>query len=230
MAVNESSKAIIRNWTRWKRFNAFWATTLILLLAGTFTLAWAFTIEELDRNDPLVNIKEVNPNILVDMRYATTDNFMGRVLYTSPECLLRRSVAEKLSQAQVLLETQGLGLKCWDCYRPHSVQVEMWKIVPDRRYVANPQKGSNHNRAIAVDVTLVNAAGHEMDMPTGFDDFRPIAARDYQGLPKAQRENREILRQAMEQSGFRSIATEWWHYDGGAPSQFPIVPEAVVEP
>ena len=106
----------------------------------------------------------------------------------------------------------------------------MWEILPDKRYVANPKKGSNHNRAIAVDVTLVDSSGREMDMPTGFDDFRPIAARDYKGLPEVKRKNREILRRAMEQSGFRSIATEWWHYDGGVPSQFPIIPEAAERP
>jgi D-alanyl-D-alanine dipeptidase len=204
--------------------------TFVLVLAGFVSQAAAFTLEELDRNDPLVNIREVNPDILVDMRYATADNFMGRVLYNSPECFLRRSVAEKLSKAQGLLSEQGLGIKCWDCFRPHSVQVAMWKIVPDKRYVANPKKGSNHNRGIAVDVTLVDAQCREMDMPTGFDDFRAVAARDYKDLPEDRKKNREILRTAMEQAGFTSIRTEWWHYDGGVPSQFPVIPEPAAKP
>jgi D-alanyl-D-alanine dipeptidase len=201
-----------------------------LVLAGFYNHAGAFTLEELERNDPLVNIRDVNPDIVVDMRYATADNFLHRVLYKSPECYLRRSVAEKLSKAHESLKAKGYGIKCWDCYRPHSVQVEMWKILPDARYVANPKKGSNHNRGIAVDVTLVDLEGQEMDMPTGFDDFRKVAWRDYQDLPENKKQNRAILRNAMEQAGFKSIRTEWWHYDGARPPLYPIIPETASRP
>ena len=230
MAANGPMTHVFRNSGSWKWINRLLTALIILGPVVFFSQAGAFTLEELSKNDPLVNIREVNPDILVDMRYATADNFLHRVLYKSPECFLRRSVAEKLSKANEALKAQGYGIKCWDCYRPHSVQVEMWKIMPDARYVADPKKGSNHNRGIAVDVTLVDLKGQEMEMPTGFDDFRQVAGRDYEDLPKAKKKNRAILRQAMEQSGFRSIRTEWWHYDGANPPLYPVVPDTANQP
>jgi D-alanyl-D-alanine dipeptidase len=230
MAANGPMTLVFRNSGSWKWISSALAALAIITLAGLFSQAGAFTLEELERNDPLVNIRAVNPDIVVDMRYATDNNFLHRVLYKSPECFLRRSVAEKLSKANDSLKAKGYGVKCWDCYRPHSVQVEMWKILPDARYVADPKKGSNHNRGIAVDVTLVDFKGQEMEMPTGFDDFRQIAWRDYQDLPEKQKKNRAILRNAMEQAGFKSIRTEWWHYDGAKPSQYPIIPESASHP
>lgn len=173
----------------------------------------------------LINIKDISPDIIVDMKYATTDNFLNRKMYSINECYLNADVARKLVNTQEYLKKSGLGLKCFDCYRPHSVQFEMWKIVPDGRYVANPAKGSKHNRGIAVDLTLVNASGDQLEMPTKFDDFTQKAWRDYPDLNEKVKKHRRWLRDAMEKNGFTSIRTEWWHYDGASSRNHPLIKE-----
>ncbi|MHA1838932.1 MAG: M15 family metallopeptidase, partial [Candidatus Ranarchaeia archaeon] len=120
--------------------------------------------------DELVEVQTVCPEIRIEMKYATNDNFMHRKLYSSARCLLRRKVAKRLCKAQHILEKKGYGLKVWDAYRPLSVQQEMWKIIPNPDFVADPRLGSRHNRGAAVDVTLVNLeTGQEVLMPTKFD-------------------------------------------------------------
>lgn len=172
----------------------------------------------------LINIKDLTQDIAVDMKYATRDNVFKTKFYKCNECFLNKAVAFKLVKAQRYLEKRGLGLKCWDCYRPFGVQKAMWKIKPDSRYVANPnKKGSQHNRGIAVDVTLVDAKGKELEMPTAFDSFSKRAWRDYKNLPDWQAENRDLLRKAMERSGFKGIRTEWWHFYGAPSKGYPIV-------
>lgn len=162
----------------------------------------------------LIDIQSVNPNIRLDMRYATANNFLKRKLYSAPRCLLRSDAAQRLSKVQKDLEEMGLGLKVYDCYRPLSVTRQMWEILPDNRYVANPAKGSRHNRGAAVDLTLVdNRTGAELEMPTGFDDFTEKAARDYPTTPPQVRRNSELLNYMMKKQGFIPLITEWWHYD-----------------
>ena len=177
----------------------------------------------------LVNIKDLNKDIIVDMKYAKPDNFLGKPLYGKNECYLQKEVAMKLVLAQKYLEKRGLGLKCLDCYRPLSVQKKMWKIMPDARYVANPKKGSRHNRGISVDVTLVDAQGDELEMPTKFDDFSKRAWANYPNLPQWQKENRELLRGVMERSGFKGIRTEWWHFDGASAKDYPLISSPLAE-
>ena len=126
----------------------------------------------------LIDIQTIAPDIILDMRYATSNNFLKAPVYPVARCLLRAPVAEALKRVQADLITQGLGLKLFDCYRPLSVQRAMWKILPDSNYVANPAKGSRHNRGAAVDLTLVDAMGKELEMPTGFDDFSEKAFPD----------------------------------------------------
>ena len=150
----------------------------ISLTPGMAFRAWGETKAEASAQPPgkvadMVDIKEVNPRIMVDMKYATEENFTKKRLYDSNTCFLRKSTAIKLDAVQKELEGMNLGLKVWDCYRPLAVQRILWAILPDERYVANPQKGSRHNRASAVDVTLVDSQGNELQMPTGFDDFSP---------------------------------------------------------
>jgi len=171
----------------------------------------------------LVDIKEVNPHIIVDMRYATEDNFAKRKLYDSNTCFLRKSTAVKLDAVQKELERMNLGLKVWDCYRPLSVQWVFWSILPDERYVADPKKGSRHNRASAVDLTLVDSQGKELQMPTGFDDFSPKAGHRCQDLPDQAIRNRELLKGLMEKAGFIPLPEEWWHYDDENWMQFDIM-------
>ena len=161
----------------------------------------------------LVDIESVNPRIRLDLRYATPDNFTHHVLYPRPKCFLRKAVAERLSRAQQELERSGRGLKVFDCYRPLSVQKKMWALVPDERYVADPVKGSRHNRGAAVDLTLVQADGAEVAMPTPFDDFTERAHRRFMALPASVIQNRWLLERVMAEAGFVGLPTEWWHFD-----------------
>jgi D-alanyl-D-alanine dipeptidase len=171
----------------------------------------------------LVDIKEVNPRIKVEIKYATEDNFTGRKLYDIGKCFLRKFVAMKLDSVQRELEKFGLGLKVWDCYRPLSVQKILWSIVPDERYVANPAKGSRHNRGCAVDLTLVDSLGNELPMPTRYDDFTEKAHRDYSNLPDTLIKNRKILEDVMVKYGFVPLPTEWWHFDFKGWERFSIL-------
>jgi len=190
----------------------------ILLTTGTALKAWGEPKAEAfahtsGKTADLVDIKEVNPRIVVDMRYASEDNFTKKKLYDSNTCFLRKPTASKLNAVQKELEKMNLGLKVWDCYRPLAVQRIFWAILPDERYVANPETGSRHNRASAVDLTLVDSQGKEVQMPTGFDDFSPRADHHYQDLPAEAIRNRELLKGLMEKTGFISLPEEWWHYD-----------------
>lgn len=161
----------------------------------------------------LVDIHAVNPNILLDIRYATENNFMKKQVYSVARCLLRGEVAEKLSQVQEDLEKQGLGLKVYDCYRPLSVQKLMWQVRAARPYVANPARGSKHNRGAAVDITLVDRNGQELEMPTEFDNFTRRASRTYAGASAKAKKNRDLLGSAMKKRGFIPLSKEWWHFD-----------------
>ncbi|MGH7197168.1 MAG: M15 family metallopeptidase [Candidatus Omnitrophota bacterium] len=174
-------------------------------------------------DNPLIDIQEVNPRVLIEVRYATSNNFMKEPLYAAPRCLLRREVAEKLSRVQERLEKRGLGLKLFDGYRPLSVQKKMWARFPVEGYVANPAKGSNHNRGAAVDLTLVNAGGHELPMPTPYDEFSERAHRDYAGGTEEERRNRVILQEEMEKEGFKGLSTEWWHFDDRDSKVYPLL-------
>ncbi|MEP0918916.1 M15 family metallopeptidase [Leptolyngbya sp. DQ-M1] len=169
-----------------------------------------------------VDIRSINPRIALDIRYATTNNFVKRKLYPQARCILRASVAQQLSQVQTNLEKEGLGLKVYDCYRPLSIQKRLWEIVPDERYVANPAKGSRHNRGAAVDVTLIDRTGKELPMPTQFDDFTERASRSYTDLPAPVLKNRQLLENAMVRAGFIPLSTEWWHFDGKGWQNFSV--------
>ena len=168
----------------------------------------------------LVDITTVAPTIRLDLRYATPDNFTGVAVYPAARCLLRRDAAERLARVQRRLQADGFGLLVWDCYRPLAVQERFWALVPDERYVARPQRengrplaGSKHNRGAAVDVTLVDAAGRPLAMPSGFDDFSERAHRDAANVKPAARANAARLESAMTAEGFQPLATEWWHFD-----------------
>lgn len=161
----------------------------------------------------LVDVRSLDPSIQVDLAYAGADNFFGRVFYGRNVCYLLRPAAEALIRAQAALRGMGLGIKCLDGYRPHGVQQEMWRVHPDPKYVARPERGSNHNRGVAVDATLVDAAGRELPMPTAFDDFSPRAASGYMDLPEEVLRNRELLHTVMRDAGFAPYAGEWWHFD-----------------
>lgn len=161
----------------------------------------------------LVDVLELDPTFVLDVRYATPRNFTGRILYPVARCLLRRPVAERLVRVHARLKEAGLRLRLFDCYRPLSIQRELWARVPDERYVADPAKGSRHNRAAAVDLTLADSSGAELPMPTEYDDFTPLAHRDYRGGEPGRLANRDRLERAMAREGFLPLPTEWWHFD-----------------
>lgn len=164
--------------------------------------------------DKFVNIKTLSPEILLDMKYATADNFLGQVVYDCAECYLRKATAQALVAAQKDFVARGYSLKLFDCYRPLSVQKKMWKILPGTHYVANPAKGSKHNRGAAVDLTLVEiATGKEVDMGTPFDTFSPKAHHSYTDLPKEVLVHRQLLREVLGKHNFKPIFSEWWHYE-----------------
>ena len=171
----------------------------------------------------LIDIRTVNPKIALDIRYATTNNFLKKKLYPVARCVLRGAAVKRLSQVQDDLEKKGLGLKVYDCYRPLSVQKQMWQIMPDSRYVANPTQGSRHNRGAAVDITLVDSNGKELEMPTGFDDFTERASRSYSGASAQAKKNRQLLEDAMKKYGFIPLATEWWHFDAPDWDKFAVL-------
>jgi D-alanyl-D-alanine dipeptidase len=195
-----------------------------LIAMGPPSRVWIEAKAEASGRTPdIVDVKKVIPNIIIDMKYATEDNFTKKRLYDSNTCFLRRSTAIKLDAVQKELEGMNLGLKAWDCYRPLAVQRDLWAILPDERYVANPKTGSRHNRACSVDVTIVNSEGKELQMPTGFDDFSPRAHHHYQDLPDQAIRNRELLKGLMEKAGFIPLPEEWWHYDDNNWVEFDIL-------
>lgn len=174
----------------------------------------------------LVDVRAVVPDAIVDMRYATADNFTGVQLYPSgARCLVHESMAPGLAAAAETLRASGDVLVFWDCYRPHDVQVRMFDVVPNPAWVAKPGPyARSHEAGRSVDVTLADR-GHLMDMGTGFDDFTaraPAYATD--GVGAAAQANRAKLRSAMQAGGLAPYSGEWWHFDGpGAGVQRPIL-------
>lgn len=151
--------------------------------------------------------------ILLDIRYATENNFTKQKIYDCPRCFFRKEVGEKiLAIHQDLKERYGFGIKLFDCYRPSEYQKKLWEIVPDENYVTHPSKGSVHSRGMAVDLTIVDKNGKELNMGTSFDFFGKEAHSDNQDLPDNVLKNRQLLKKIMEIYGFKGIRTEWWHY------------------
>lgn len=185
----------------------------------------SMTFETEPRDTVLVRIHDVVPDLLTDVRYATADNFTKRVLYTSDTLYARRAMAEKLAVAQQVARAQGLQLKVYDAYRPLSIQRLMWSFVPDERYVADPAKGSRHNRGCAVDLTLCDSTGAELDMGTGYDEFTERAAATFTDLPEHVLANRRLLDRIMNDAGFDVLPSEWWHYDLRGWESFAILNE-----
>lgn len=176
------------------------------------------------RGDALVDVASLLPTAVLDLRYATADNFTGKVLYPSARCLLRREVAARLVRASARLEARGFRLRLYDCYRPLSIQRTLWAAYPHAGFVADPKGGSLHNRAAAVDVGLSTPDGAEVEMPTRFDAFGPRArAGATVGIPARLRARRDLLRHAMEAEGFIVNPAEWWHYAARDARRFPLL-------
>ena len=160
-----------------------------------------------------VRLKDLSPDFVYELKYATPDNFLKQAVYDCGECYLRKSTAEALVKANKAFIQLGYRIKLFDCYRPLSVQKKMWKILPGTDYVANPAKGSKHNRGAAVDLTLVDAQGKELNMGTPFDFFGKEAHHTYTEHSKEVLENRKLLKETLDKFNFKSIYSEWWHYE-----------------
>jgi D-alanyl-D-alanine dipeptidase len=165
-------------------------------------------------NNKLLEIKKFVPGIVLDIKYATANNFMKRVMYKQARAFARKPVVEQLKKIQKVLKKDGYGLKVFDAYRPYRITVAFYNEASDKNFVANPAKGSKHNRGCAVDLTIIDLkTGREIAMPTPYDSFAPEAASAYANLPADIIKNRELLISTMREYGFRVIPNEWWHFD-----------------
>ena len=176
----------------------------------------------------LVEIVKLDPTIRLDVRYATSNNFTGRPVYSEARAFLQRPAAEALVKVNRALAEKGYGLLVFDGYRPWSVTKLFWDITPqdkrDRGFVANPAKGSKHNRGAAVDLSMYElATGREVAMPSAYDEFTDRAAPDYAGGTPEERERRDLLRAAMEREGFAVDPAEWWHFNYEGWESYPIL-------
>lgn len=160
-----------------------------------------------------VNLRDYSNDFIYDMKYATDDNFLKAKVYDCAECVLRFKTVKALIAANKEFMKEGCKIKLYDCYRPLSIQKKMWEIVSNPEYVADPKKGSIHNRGGAVDISLVNADGVELEMGTKFDFFGIQASHNYKKLPVAVKANRNYLKNIMIKNGFNSFDSEWWHYN-----------------
>ncbi len=171
----------------------------------------------------LVNIRMLITDIVLDIRYATVNNFTGMVIYPAAKAYLVKPAANALALVQKELYKEQLGLKVFDAYRPLSAQRALWAVKPDPNYVADPTEGSRHNRGAAVDLTMVDASGNELSMPTPYDTFSKKAHSDYPNLSDEVLQNRDLLQKVMIKHGFKPLPTEWWHFDYQSWEKYPIL-------
>ena len=174
----------------------------------------------------LIDLKKFIPSLLLDLKYATKNNFTKQKLYKkATTTYLRLDAALALLAIQKTLNEQGYGLKIFDAYRPYAVTKLMWDIIHDERYVANPKNGSGHNKGTSVDLTIVKLSSNtELDMGTGFDNFTELAHHTYTPkLDAAVIFNRTLLKSTMEKFGFKSLETEWWHYGWVGSEKFDVI-------
>lgn len=166
-------------------------------------------------DDAFVRVQDYIPTIQQELRYATTNNFTGQVIYTFEEAYLRYGTVKKLQQVCEELETYGIGIKIWDAFRPLQAQAKLWEVCPDEKYVSHPNKGNrNHCRGLAVDITLYDLkTGKELEMPSGFDEFSALGDREYSDCSAKATENSKLLESIMTKCGFKGYSKEWWHYN-----------------
>jgi len=162
----------------------------------------------------MLHLQREIPSLKIELRYAGDSNFTGEKIYPPlSDAYLRDAAVKKLAAVQHELVQKGMGLKVFDAYRPWWATAKIWELVKDERYAADPQKGSNHNRGIAVDCTIIDIEnGKELNMGTGFDNFSDTAHHHFKALPDSVLKNRLLLKNLMEKNGFVALETEWWHY------------------
>ncbi len=165
------------------------------------------------KDTDFVAVTDYIPEIVVELKYATKDNFTGQVIYDFQDAYLRYGTVKKLMAVSEALAEHDVYLKIWDAFRPPAAQFKLWEVYPDPNFVSNPNvKYSSHSRGNTVDITLVDAQGNELEMPTGFDDFSALADRDYSDCSPTTAENALLLQRTMEEHGFSGYYKEWWHF------------------
>lgn len=175
------------------------------------------------KEDPLVDVRSFVPDAVLEVRYATEDNILKKAVYPKARIYLRRSVAEKLAVAAERLRKDGFLLKLYDGYRPLSVQKRLWEAFSDPRFVADPKRGSSHNRGAAVDAGLARLDGSPVELPSDYDAFGDSARYGYPGAAPEARKNARLLRRAMVKAGFSPYKNEWWHFSDPRAKHWPIL-------
>ncbi len=168
------------------------------------------------REANLIELIKLDPTIKLDIRYATDDNFVGRKVYPEARAFLQKPAAKAVERVHKKLKKQGLGLVIFDGYRPWAITKLFWEVTPEdkRKFVANPEKGSKHNRGCAVDLSIFDLkTGALVPMPSGYDEFTERASPNYAGGTEEETRNRELLKKLMEEEGFTVNPNEWWHFD-----------------
>lgn len=210
-------------------------STLVLLLL--FVLPFQVASQQLEIDSPpkelgekrsadLVELVKLDPTIKLDIRYATSNNFVGRSVYRAAKAFLQRPAAEALLRVHKSLKNDGYGLVIFDGYRPWRVTKIFWEVTPEdkRQFVADPRKGSRHNRGCAVDLSLYDLkSGQEVKMPGEYDEMSERSHIDYGGGSEESRRLRNLLRSRMEAEGFKVYEVEWWHYDYKDWQEYPIL-------
>jgi zinc D-Ala-D-Ala dipeptidase len=172
--------------------------------------------EDNKREAHLIELTNLSNSIKLDIKYATADNFVGRAVYPEARAFLQRPAAEAVVRVHKRLKKKGLGIVIFDGYRPWTITKLFWDVVPEdkRKFVANPERGSKHNRGCAVDLSIYDLkTGGLVPMPSAYDEFTERASPDYKGGTDTERANRDMLRQLMESEGFTVNPNEWWHFD-----------------
>ena len=184
-------------------------------------------LDEPAAREDLIELTKRDPTIRLDIRYATTNNFTGRQLYSQPRAFLVAAAAKAILNAHRAAQRNGFGLTVYDAYRPWHVTKKLWDATPpgpQRNYVANPKRGSKHNRGCAVDLTLHRLAdGTEVAMPSGYDEFTHRAHRNFMDAPAEAIKHRDLLERVMHGADFRGASNEWWHFDFVGWEDYPVL-------
>jgi len=177
----------------------------------------------------LLEISAESHGVVLDIAYATPRNFTGKPVYARPGCYLHADAAARLARAVDLAAALGLKLKIFDAFRPSEAQWVLWRFRPDPGFLADPRRGSPHSRGVAVDLTLLDAAGNELDMGTGFDAFTPLSHHANRDIAPAAQRNRFLLLGLMTAAGWDFYGNEWWHYQLFEPKRYPVLGDAALD-
>jgi D-alanyl-D-alanine dipeptidase len=176
----------------------------------------------------MVEITAADFDVEIALAYATPDNITGKPIYARAGCYLHAKAAERLKAAVALAAPLDLRFKIFDAYRPTEAQWKLWDAFPSEEFVANPRKGSPHSRGVAIDLTLIDRAGKELDMGTGFDEMRPISHHARTDIPLEAQRNRFTLMGIMSAAGWDFYKNEWWHYQLFQARDYPLIDQATL--